>query len=79
MCLAIPAQIATLLDDSMARVRLGNTETYLTASLMLLPKPAQVGDYVLVHAGFALDIIPPKEAEATLSAVKEFTDAAISE
>ncbi|MBQ7456264.1 MAG: HypC/HybG/HupF family hydrogenase formation chaperone [Desulfovibrio sp.] len=78
MCLAIPAQIESLLDNSMARVRLGNSETYLTASLMLLPKPAAVGDYVIVHAGFALEIVPKDEAKQTLGALREFTDLATS-
>jgi hydrogenase expression/formation protein HypC len=77
MCLAIPAQIDTLLDDSMARVRLGNSETYLTASLSLLPKPVSVGDYVIVHAGFALEIVPKDEAKMRLEALREFTEAAV--
>ncbi|MBQ7607265.1 MAG: HypC/HybG/HupF family hydrogenase formation chaperone [Desulfovibrionaceae bacterium] len=76
MCLAIPAQIDTLLDNSMARVRVGNSETYLTASLMLLPKPVSEGDFVIVHAGFAMEIVPKDEAETRLSALREFTEAA---
>ncbi|MBO4369342.1 MAG: HypC/HybG/HupF family hydrogenase formation chaperone [Desulfovibrio sp.] len=76
MCLAIPAKIEEMLDASMARVRVGNSDTFLTASLMLLPKKAALGDYVIVHAGFALQIVPKDEAEQTLSALKEFTDAA---
>ena len=78
MCLAIPAQIEELLDSGMAKVRVGNSNTYLTASLMLLPKEASVGDYVIVHAGFALQIVPNDEAKQTLEALKEFTDAAIT-
>ncbi|MBR3663157.1 MAG: HypC/HybG/HupF family hydrogenase formation chaperone [Desulfovibrio sp.] len=75
MCLAIPAQIEELLDNSMARVRVGNSQTYLTASLMLLPETVSKGDYVIVHAGFALSIVPKDEARQTLAALKEFTDA----
>ncbi|MCR4666617.1 MAG: HypC/HybG/HupF family hydrogenase formation chaperone [Desulfovibrio sp.] len=76
MCLAIPAKIEELLPDAMARVRVGNSETYLTTSLMLLPEKAEVGDFVIVHAGFALQKVPHDEAQVTLAALKEFTDAA---
>ena len=79
MCLAIPARIEELLDNSMARVRVGNSDTFLTASLMLLPEKALQGDYVIVHAGFALHTVPKDEAEQTLAALKEFTDAAFAQ
>ena len=77
MCLAIPAQIEELLDNSMARVRVGNSQTFITASLMLLPEAVSKGDYVIVHAGFAINIVPKDEARQTLAALKEFTDAAV--
>ena len=76
MCLAIPAQIDEFLDGDMARVRVGNSQTYVTASLTLLPEKANLGDYVIVHAGFAIQIVPKDEATQTLAALKEFTDAA---
>ncbi|MBQ7617800.1 MAG: HypC/HybG/HupF family hydrogenase formation chaperone [Desulfovibrio sp.] len=78
MCLAIPAKIEEILDQDTARVRVGNSETFLTASLMLLPEKAQTGDYVIVHAGFALHKVPLDEAKQTLAALKEFTEASIS-
>lgn len=53
MCLAIPAQIVELQEEGMARVRVGESQTFLTASVMLLPEPPQIGDYVILHAGFA--------------------------
>ena len=62
----------------MAKVKVGNSNTFLTASLMLLPEPANIGDYVMVHAGFAINIVPTDEATQTLAALKEFTDAAIA-
>ena len=76
MCLAIPAQISEFLDNDMAKVKVGNSNTFLTASLMLLPEKASIGDYVMVHAGFAINIVPKDEATQTLEALKEFTDAA---
>ncbi len=76
MCLAIPARIEELQEAGMARVRVGNSNTFLTASVMLLPEPPKVGDYVIVHAGFALHTLPPQEAEDSLAALREFAEAA---
>lgn len=75
MCLAIPARIEELQGEGMARVRVGESQTFLTASVMLLPDPPQVGDYVIVHAGFALHTLTPKEAEESLSALRELAQA----
>jgi len=71
MCLAIPSQIVELLDNGMARARVGNSETYLTACVSLLPEPARVGDYMIVHAGFALHKLDPVEAEASLGLLRD--------
>ena len=71
MCLAIPSQVVELLDNGMARVRVGNSHTYLTACVSLLPEPARVGDYMIVHAGFALHRLDPEEAEASLSLLRD--------
>ena len=71
MCLAIPSQIVELLDNGMARARVGNSQTFLTACVSLLPEPAQVGDYMIVHAGFALHKLDPVEAEASLSLLRD--------
>ena len=71
MCLAIPAQIAELLENYMARARVGNSETFLTVSTALLPEKVEVGDYLIIHAGFALHKLDPAEAEASLDLLRE--------
>lgn len=76
MCLAIPAQVIEIESSDMARVRIGESSTFLSASTMLLPEPAQVGDYVIVHAGFALHKLAPEEAEDSLAALRELAEAA---
>ena len=76
MCLAIPAQIVELEPADMARVRIGTSSTFLSASTMLLPETPKVGDYVIVHAGFALHVLDPKEAEESLAALREIAEAA---
>ena len=75
MCLAIPAQIVELEPSDMARVRGGESSTFLSASTMLLPEPPRVGDYVIVHAGFALHSLTPEEAESSLAALRELAEA----
>lgn len=75
MCLAIPAKIVELLPSEMARVRIGESSTFLSASTMLLPEMPQVGDYVIVHAGFAMHRLDPEEAEASLAALREMAEA----
>jgi hydrogenase expression/formation protein HypC len=41
------------------------------ASLMMLDEPAAIGDYVIVHAGFAISRLDPMEAEETLRMMRE--------
>ena len=59
MCLAVPAKIVNI-DDQLASVEVNGVRR--AASLMLLPEAA-IGDYVLVHAGFAMQIVDHEEAE----------------
>ena len=75
MCLAIPAQIVEILDENPAKARVGESGTYLTASTMLLPEAAQVGDYVIVHAGFCLHKLDPAEAQESLKMFREIASA----
>ena len=76
MCLAIPARIVALEPSDMARVRIGESSTFLSASTLLLPEPPEVGDYVIVHAGFAMHKLAPEEAEESLAALREIAEAA---
>jgi hydrogenase expression/formation protein HypC len=67
MCIAIPAQIVSIQGDegevNMAGVR-------LHASFRLTPE-AKVGDYVLVHTGYAINVIDKDAAEETLKLLEE--------
>jgi hydrogenase expression/formation protein HypC len=71
MCLAIPAQILTL-EETRAVVSIGGVTR--EASVMLLDSAA-VGDWVLLHAGFAIEKLDPEEAEKTLALIREMADA----
>ncbi len=64
MCLAIPGEIIQI-DDGVATVSIGGAMR--KASLILLPEEPKPGDYVIVHAGFALHVIDPAEASGITS------------
>lgn len=67
MCLAIPARITTMEDNNMAAVDIMGVTRRI--SLDLVPE-AGVGDFVLVHAGFALQIIDQQTADETLELLR---------
>jgi hydrogenase expression/formation protein HypC len=63
MCLAIPVQITEILPDEMAKVSLDGVTRVVSTALIDDPR---VGDYVVLHVGYALAKIDPEEAERTL-------------
>ncbi len=67
MCLSIPAKIMSVEGDE-AKVSVRGTE--YTAGLQMIENP-QVGEYVLLHAGFAIQKISNEEAEETLKLLRE--------
>ena len=73
MCLAIPGKITSveLGVARMAKVEFGGITR--TVSLDLVPE-AVVGDYVLVHVGFAISKIDEEEAHKTLEALQELAN-----
>jgi len=73
MCLAIPAKIESIDETRTATVSvLGVTRQ---AALDLVPH-AQLGDYVLVHAGYAIEVVDEEMAEQTLDLIREFPELA---
>lgn len=71
MCLAIPTQITEIDEERIATVALGGVEREI--SLAMTPE-AEVGDYVLVHTGYAITVMDPEEAEASLEAFAELAE-----
>lgn len=68
MCLAIPAEVTELLPDGMARVTLDGVSKAVSIALV---DDAAVGDYVVIHVGYALTKIDPEEARRTLALLAE--------
>ncbi|MFO7929754.1 MAG: HypC/HybG/HupF family hydrogenase formation chaperone [Candidatus Humimicrobiaceae bacterium] len=71
MCLAIPAKILKIEDNTAKVENMGVTKEI---DISLIPE-AKVGDYVIVHAGFAIQIIDKEEALKTHGYWKEYLDA----
>jgi len=67
MCLAIPCRVITIQDD-IARIEISGVQR--DASLLLLPE-VKVGDYVIVHAGYAIHKIDKADAVKSLKAIGE--------
>lgn len=63
MCLAIPARVVELLPGSLATIELGGVRREVSLALLDDVVP---GDYVIVHAGYALTRLDPEEAQSTL-------------
>lgn len=71
MCLAIPAHVVELKADNLATVDIMGVTRDI--SLDLTPQ-ATVGDYVLVHAGFAIEVVDETFALDTLDLIRQFPD-----
>ena len=68
MCLAIPAQVTELLAENMARVSLDGVIKVVSIALV---ENVQVGDYIVLHVGYALAKIDETEALRTLSLLRD--------
>jgi hydrogenase expression/formation protein HypC len=70
MCLAIPAKVVQKLDNDQAVVEVGGVRNDI--SLMLVDG-VEVGDYVIVHVGFAITRLDVEEAEKSLALFEDMT------
>ncbi|GEC96823.1 MAG: hypothetical protein RLZZ220_198 [Pseudomonadota bacterium] len=68
MCLAIPTRVVELLPDNQALVDLGGVRKAISLELV---DDVAVGDYVIIHVGYALTRLDPDEAARTLALMAE--------
>jgi len=68
MCLAVPMKVVSI-DDELAIAEIDGVKR--EASLMMLGDEVEVGDYVLIHAGFAISKLDEAEALQTLELMRE--------
>lgn len=71
MCLAVPSQVVSIDGSGIAKVSVMGVER--ECSLRLVPD-AKVGDFVLVHAGFAIQRVEEQDARETLHLLEEIPD-----
>ena len=70
MCLAVPVKIVSI-DGHNAEVEIGGVRRQV--SLILTPE-AKLGDYVLLHTGYAISVIDQAEAEQTLEMFEQMAE-----
>ena len=73
MCIGVPCQIVAI-HDQMATVEIGGTQREVRLDLLIDDSEAKIGDFVIVHAGFAIQKIDAHEAEETLQLLKEMME-----
>ncbi len=72
MCLAVPMKLVEKTGEFTGKVDSGGIKR--DVSLMMLPH-AQVGDYVIIHAGFGIEVLDPEEARIRLDLFRELAEA----
>lgn len=72
MCLAVPARVVELLEAEEAFVDLDGVRQRISLALV---DDIAIGDYVIVHVGYALNRLDPEEAERTLQLFAEVGEA----
>jgi len=72
MCLGIPMKVTELIPPHKARVETGQISLEISTQVI---EKVEVGQYVLVHAGFALEVLDDKAAEETLVLLREMAQA----
>jgi len=70
MCLACPAEVIELLGNDMAVVSMNGIKKSISVALVAGVK---TGDYVIVHVGYAINLLDCEEAQKTLSMFAEMT------
>ncbi|UCE75436.1 MAG: HypC/HybG/HupF family hydrogenase formation chaperone [Methanomassiliicoccales archaeon] len=70
MCLAVPGKILSIDDDQVANVDFGGVERPVNVSLV----EVGVGDYVIVHAGYAIQVLSEEDALQSLELFRQILE-----
>ena len=71
MCLAVPMKIVEIIDERTAMAEVDEVQSKADISLLESPK---VGDYVIVHAGFAIEKLDEEEALTRIALFRELSE-----
>lgn len=72
MCLAIPMQLIEITGEGFGKVNSGGVKA--DVNIMMIPH-ARIGDYLIVHAGFGIEVLDKEEADIRLDLFKELAAA----
>jgi hydrogenase expression/formation protein HypC len=79
MCLAVPGKIVEIFErDGLRMARVDYGGVFRETCLEYVPE-AKVGDYCVIHVGFAISLLSEAEAQETLNLLKQMEDAADEE
>ncbi len=70
MCIAVPCQVISI-KENMATVEIGGVKREARIDLL---EDVSIGDYVILHAGFAIQRLDADDAQETLRLLKEMTE-----
>lgn len=70
MCLAIPAQVMKFIEDNLVIADFGKG-VRREISIALMPEEVEVGDWIMIHTGYAVAKMEPEEAKETLALWEE--------
>ena len=76
MCLAVPMQLIEITGEGTGKVNAGGVKT--DVSLMMIPH-VKLGDYLIVHAGFGIEVLDDEEAGIRLDLFRELAAATAGE
>lgn len=72
MCLAVPMKLIEITGQGTGKVNSGGVST--DVSLAMVPH-AQVGDYIIIHAGFGIEVLDEQEARIRIDLFRELAEA----
>ena len=76
MCLAVPGKVVSVLEEEGLNFRRGKVDfggVYREACLAYVPE-AKVGDYTVIHVGFAISLLREEEAQSSLTSLQEIAN-----
>lgn len=76
MCLAVPMELVEITGEGTGRVDAGGVKT--DVSLVMIPHAA-LGDWLIIHAGFGIEVLDREEARIRLDLFRELAEAAAQE
>ncbi|CAB3287750.1 Hydrogenase assembly chaperone hypC/hupF [Methanocaldococcus lauensis] len=76
MCLAIPCKVVEIIEEDGEKYAIAEYKgVRQKAKLTLLDKDVKIGDYILIHTGYALEVLSEEDAKLSLEAWEELFNA----